>query len=180
MNQMKKLLESKTLEELTEIENQIKKIKEKKKNPQKDIDKQKLQDQLKKLFNKYKSIEVTANLPQIKIQYHIGPNGYVDDLLFAFDNLTDEYSEMTVNEIADSLLDYVSRTVASSYKTYGQNNSAAQKRLVQEYMEENDPPCFDFVKFFAKDVWRDIQKDFKELAKEIHQFNSRHNSNSDS
>lgn len=175
MNQ--KTLESKTLEELIEIENQIKKIKEKRKNPQKDIDKQKLQDQLQKLMNKYKSIEVTANLPQIKIKYDIDSNGYMTDL-FVFDNLTNDYSEMTVNEITDSLLNDVSKTVASSYKTHGQNNSAAQKRLVQEYMEENESPCFDFVKFFAKDVWRDIQKDFKELAKEIHQFNSKHNSNS--
>lgn len=176
MNQ--RILESKTLEELTEIENQIKKIKLKKKDPQKDIDQQKLRDQLKKLVNKYKSIEITANLPQIKIKYDIDSR-YMTDL-FVFDNLTDDYSKMTVDEITSSLLDDVSKTVASSYKTYGQNNSAAQKRLVQEYMDENDDPCFDFVKFFAKDVWRDIQKDFKELAKEIHQFNTKYNSNSGS
>jgi len=160
------------LNELVQKIENIKKVREQN-NPAKKTflkDKEELRKKYEQFVKKYSKIETTAQLPVVKLTYSLV------DILPEYEYFIKWYSD-SASEIKNRLnltideeqpYDYF-----SSIKVEDSNATAAQKKLIKEYIEEN-PPCFDFVKFFAKDVWRDIEKDYENFAKEFEAFVKKH------
>ena len=162
-------LADKTDEELNELSKKIEEIKKKraKTDPAKKLfeeDEKKMRKKYEELIKKYHKIEVTAQLPAIKISYSL------DVMRNWFDELFNTPVDDLLDDFAKDCYSYENDT---TFKVDDPNATAAQKKMTKEYLEES-PPCFDFVKFFAKDTWRNIQKDFKEFSKEFEAFSKKH------
>lgn len=163
-------LADKTDEELNELSKKIEEIKKKraKADPVKKLleeDEKKMRKKYAELIKKYHKIEVTAQLPAIKISYNL------EDMVssYWFDDLFD----CSADELLNDFIRNYSDEMRINARIDDPNATAAQKKMIKEYLEES-PPCFDFVKFFAKDTWRNIQKDFKEFSKEFEAFSKKH------
>jgi hypothetical protein len=163
-------------EELTELAQKIENIKKvrEQNNPAKKTflkDKEELRKKYEQFVKKYSKIETTAQLPVVKLTYSLG------DILPQYEYLISEWGSASVSEIKNLLISTIDEEQAYDYfshiKVEDSNATAAQKRLIKEYIDEN-PPCFDFVKFFAKDVWRNIEKDYESFAKEFEAFAKKH------
>ena len=146
-------------EELNELAQKIENIKKvrEQNNPAKKTflkDKEELRKKYEQFVKKYSKIETTAQLPVVKLTYNLG------DILPEYEYFIRWYSasasDSEIKDLLNSIIDEEqSYDYFSSIKVEDSNATAAQKKLIKEYIDEN-PPCFDFVKFFAKDVWRNI------------------------
>jgi hypothetical protein len=159
------------LNELVQKIENIKKVREQN-NPAKKTflkDKEELRKKYEQFVKKYSKIETTAQLPVVKLTYNLS------DILPQYEYLISEwFSASEIKNLLNLTIDEEQPyDYFSSIKVEDSNATAAQKKLIKEYIEEN-PPCFDFVKFFAKDVWRDIEKDYESFAKEFKAFVEKH------
>lgn len=159
-------LADKSIEELNELSKKIEEIKKAKAGPAKKLfeeDEKKMRKKYAELIKKYHKIEVTAQLPAIKLSYSlVNMRNWFDDLF-----------DCPADVLLDNFIRNYSTEMCSDTRVDDPNATAAQKKMIKEYLEDS-PPCFDFVKFFAKDTWRNIQKDFEEFSKEFDAFSKKY------